>query len=409
MPTPERNSVVPRRRSPPKRASRRTVQDHSMTSARVRRFLLPAVEGGLDQTAEWAVSTDGPPHCESGEKSPLTLLVRMTQIHPASRFNALRHDARGSRCSSYPGCSGRSDGCPRHGPQPRSAGAGARALPVRLVPPPSAESGSRGGTRTCSSSLAGPPAPRPTPEGAACGSREPAGPGSPENSGGAREARLPDADRRMELLPVRGPETHPPSPHRANSRTRPEAASTPEESVACAPPCAKNRSVRPSGRRGRPPLRPLPVTAYRYTGRAGFAPAPRRRWDPTARIRTIKPGRSSRRTWPRSASPPSGPLRAPAPGRRLRPTPRPPRRHRRTAVGPAARAHRHPRRPRPGRAGLGRAGVPLHRMRRADPAPGVALAGLGTSLQQPVLFRVALSDVPAHRAGVGSGVMVTTL
>ncbi|MBY8842618.1 MFS transporter [Streptomyces sp. SP2-10] len=41
-------------------------------------------------------------------------------------------------------------------------------------------------------------------------------------------------------------------------------------------------------------------------------------------------------------------------------------------------------------------------------APGVALAGLGTSLQQPTLFRIVLSDVPAHRAGVGSGVMITT-
>ncbi|MCX5213326.1 MFS transporter [Kitasatospora sp. NBC_00240] len=44
----------------------------------------------------------------------------------------------------------------------------------------------------------------------------------------------------------------------------------------------------------------------------------------------------------------------------------------------------------------------------AELAPGVALAGLGTSLQQPTLFRIVLSDVPAHRAGVGSGVMITT-
>ncbi|WP_327359316.1 MFS transporter [Streptomyces sp. NBC_01304] len=41
-------------------------------------------------------------------------------------------------------------------------------------------------------------------------------------------------------------------------------------------------------------------------------------------------------------------------------------------------------------------------------APGVALAGLGQSLQLPVLFRIVLADVPAHRAGVGGGVMVTT-
>ncbi|MET8293346.1 MFS transporter [Streptomyces sp. NPDC005180] len=41
-------------------------------------------------------------------------------------------------------------------------------------------------------------------------------------------------------------------------------------------------------------------------------------------------------------------------------------------------------------------------------APGVALAGLGQGLQLPVLMRLMLSDVPADRAGVGSGVMVTT-
>ncbi|ORT61877.1 MFS transporter [Streptomyces sp. CB03238] len=40
--------------------------------------------------------------------------------------------------------------------------------------------------------------------------------------------------------------------------------------------------------------------------------------------------------------------------------------------------------------------------------PGMALAGLGQGLQLPVLFRIVLSDVPAERAGVGSGVMVTT-
>ncbi|MFD8985264.1 MFS transporter [Streptomyces sp. NPDC059564] len=44
----------------------------------------------------------------------------------------------------------------------------------------------------------------------------------------------------------------------------------------------------------------------------------------------------------------------------------------------------------------------------ADLAPGVAVAGLGQGLQLPVLMRLMLSDVPADRAGVGSGVMVTT-
>ncbi|WP_329404536.1 MFS transporter [Streptomyces melanogenes] len=44
----------------------------------------------------------------------------------------------------------------------------------------------------------------------------------------------------------------------------------------------------------------------------------------------------------------------------------------------------------------------------AELAPGVALAGLGQGLQLPVLFRIVLSDVPTDRAGVGSGVMVTT-
>ncbi|MFF0432249.1 MFS transporter [Streptomyces sp. NPDC004327] len=42
-----------------------------------------------------------------------------------------------------------------------------------------------------------------------------------------------------------------------------------------------------------------------------------------------------------------------------------------------------------------------------DLAPGMAVAGLGQGLQLPVLFRVVLSEVPAERAGVGSGVMVT--
>lgn len=40
--------------------------------------------------------------------------------------------------------------------------------------------------------------------------------------------------------------------------------------------------------------------------------------------------------------------------------------------------------------------------------PGVALAGLGQGLQLPVLIRIVLSEVPTERAGVGSGVMVTT-
>ncbi|MFB7372113.1 MFS transporter [Streptomyces sp. NPDC056222] len=39
--------------------------------------------------------------------------------------------------------------------------------------------------------------------------------------------------------------------------------------------------------------------------------------------------------------------------------------------------------------------------------PGMAVAGFGQGLQLPVLFRVVLSEVPADRAGVGSGVMVT--
>ncbi|MBO3675280.1 MFS transporter [Streptomyces sp. NEAU-YJ-81] len=40
--------------------------------------------------------------------------------------------------------------------------------------------------------------------------------------------------------------------------------------------------------------------------------------------------------------------------------------------------------------------------------PGVALAGFGQGLQLPVLIRIVLADVPNDRAGVGSGVMVTT-
>ncbi|MFG2998704.1 MFS transporter [Streptomyces sp. NPDC048340] len=43
----------------------------------------------------------------------------------------------------------------------------------------------------------------------------------------------------------------------------------------------------------------------------------------------------------------------------------------------------------------------------AELAPGVAVAGLGQGLQLPVLIRLMLSDVPADRAGVGSGVMST--
>ncbi|WP_369144145.1 MFS transporter [Streptomyces sp. R44] len=43
-----------------------------------------------------------------------------------------------------------------------------------------------------------------------------------------------------------------------------------------------------------------------------------------------------------------------------------------------------------------------------DLVPGMAVAGLGQGLQLPVLFRVVLSEVPSERAGVGSGVMVTT-
>lgn len=41
-------------------------------------------------------------------------------------------------------------------------------------------------------------------------------------------------------------------------------------------------------------------------------------------------------------------------------------------------------------------------------APGVTLAGLGQSLQLPVLMRLVLTGVPSERAGVGGGVMVTT-
>lgn len=40
--------------------------------------------------------------------------------------------------------------------------------------------------------------------------------------------------------------------------------------------------------------------------------------------------------------------------------------------------------------------------------PGAAVAGAGQALQLPIVFRIILSEVPAARAGVGSGVMVTT-
>ncbi|MBO4257134.1 MFS transporter [Streptomyces griseorubiginosus] len=40
--------------------------------------------------------------------------------------------------------------------------------------------------------------------------------------------------------------------------------------------------------------------------------------------------------------------------------------------------------------------------------PGAALAGAGQALQLPIVFRVVLSEVEPARAGVGSGVMMTT-
>ncbi|MFF9309329.1 MFS transporter [Streptomyces sp. NPDC014748] len=40
--------------------------------------------------------------------------------------------------------------------------------------------------------------------------------------------------------------------------------------------------------------------------------------------------------------------------------------------------------------------------------PGAAVAGAGQALQLPIIFRIVLSEVPAERAGVGSGGMVTT-
>jgi hypothetical protein len=52
---------------------------------------------------------------------------------------------------------------------------------------------------------------------------------------------------------------------------------------------------------------------------------------------------------------------------------------------------------------------------RARPEPhrpllltGVAVAGGGRALQLPIVFRIILSEVPPARAGVGSGVMITT-
>ncbi|MFE2645445.1 MFS transporter [Streptomyces nigra] len=40
--------------------------------------------------------------------------------------------------------------------------------------------------------------------------------------------------------------------------------------------------------------------------------------------------------------------------------------------------------------------------------PGAAIAGAGQALQLPIVFRIVLSEVPPARAGVGSGVMITT-
>ncbi|MET8243055.1 MFS transporter [Streptomyces sp. NPDC005202] len=40
--------------------------------------------------------------------------------------------------------------------------------------------------------------------------------------------------------------------------------------------------------------------------------------------------------------------------------------------------------------------------------PGAAVAGAGQALQLPIIFRIILSEVPPARAGVGSGVMITT-
>jgi MFS family permease len=43
-----------------------------------------------------------------------------------------------------------------------------------------------------------------------------------------------------------------------------------------------------------------------------------------------------------------------------------------------------------------------------DLVPSLALAGFGQGLQMPLLMRLVLTGVPPERAGVGSGVMVTT-
>jgi hypothetical protein len=40
--------------------------------------------------------------------------------------------------------------------------------------------------------------------------------------------------------------------------------------------------------------------------------------------------------------------------------------------------------------------------------PGAAVAGAGQALQLPNVLRIVMSEVPPARAGVGSGVMVTT-
>ncbi|MEV6592900.1 MFS transporter [Streptomyces acidicola] len=40
--------------------------------------------------------------------------------------------------------------------------------------------------------------------------------------------------------------------------------------------------------------------------------------------------------------------------------------------------------------------------------PGATIAGAGQALQLPILLRLVLSEVPSARAGVGSGVMITT-
>ena len=57
-------------------------------------------------------------------------------------------------------------------------------------------------------------------------------------------------------------------------------------------------------------------------------------------------------------------------------------------------------------AGVTASGWP--RLSPLDLAPAMALAGLGNGLVLPPLFRVVLSGVPADRAGVGGGVLVTT-